>query len=257
MALSAPAQEEPRETWIPLYFPCPHTGEGEAHGPGNRASFCFASCPRPLWGGHGRLHTSGDSPSSAKLFGLPHSPTPTGDLFARFFSPLFFLHNNSDPFCYCFSRLIEYVLFAVEACRPRQAQQAQHEVGLGGLAHLGSLGPAQAGQGASLGDQGCELTSHRQHPTGVGRQAGRRASYLLFNLFFLIEQIIPKLFFFKKLKKKSFGCTTQHVGSSFPNQGSNPHPQHWQCGDLTTGPPGFLFLFSCLVMSSSLRSHGL
>ena len=73
--------------------------------------------------------------------------TPTGDLFARFFSPLFFLHNNSDPFCYCFSRLIGYVLFAVEACGPRQAQQAQHDVGLGGPAHLGSLEPAQAGAG--------------------------------------------------------------------------------------------------------------
>ena len=30
----------------------------------------------------------------------------------------------------------------------------------------------------------------------------------------------------------------QHVGSYFPNQGSNPHPLHWKCGFLTTGPPG-------------------
>lgn len=145
MALSAPAREEPRETWIPLYFSCPHTGEWEAHGPGNGASFVLLAVPGPCRGEHGRLHTSGDSPSSASLF--PHSPTPTGDLFARFFSPLFFLHNNSDPFCYCFSRLIGYVLFAVEACGPRQAQQAQHDVGLGGPAHLGSLEPAQAGAG--------------------------------------------------------------------------------------------------------------
>ena len=30
----------------------------------------------------------------------------------------------------------------------------------------------------------------------------------------------------------------QHVGSYFPNQGSNPHPLHWKGGFLTTGPPG-------------------
>ena len=81
----------------------------------------------------------------------------------------------------------------------------------------------------------------------------RRASYLLFNLFFLIEQIIPKLFFFKKLKKKNLLAVPHSMwGSLFPDQGSNPRPQHWQHGALTTGPPGFLFLFSCSVMSSSL-----
>ena len=35
-----------------------------------------------------------------------------------------------------------------------------------------------------------------------------------------------------------FYCTEQHVGSSFPNQGSNQHPRHWEDGVLTTGPPG-------------------
>ena len=27
-------------------------------------------------------------------------------------------------------------------------------------------------------------------------------------------------------------------GSQFPDQGSNLHPLHWECGILTTGPPG-------------------
>ena len=30
----------------------------------------------------------------------------------------------------------------------------------------------------------------------------------------------------------------RHVGSQFPNQGSNPPPQLWECGFLTTGSPG-------------------
>ena len=30
----------------------------------------------------------------------------------------------------------------------------------------------------------------------------------------------------------------QHVGSYFPNQGSNPSPLHWKHGVLTIGPPG-------------------
>ena len=126
-------------------FLAPTLENGRPTGQGTERVFVLLAVPGPCRGEHGRLHTSGDSPSSASLF--PHSPTPTGDLFARFFSPLFFLHNNSDPFCYCFSRLIGYVLFAVEACGPRQAQQAQHDVGLGGPAHLGSLEPAQAGAG--------------------------------------------------------------------------------------------------------------
>ena len=35
-----------------------------------------------------------------------------------------------------------------------------------------------------------------------------------------------------------FGCTAQHVGSQFPDQGSNPCPLQWKCGVLTTGLPG-------------------
>ena len=35
-----------------------------------------------------------------------------------------------------------------------------------------------------------------------------------------------------------FGRTTQHVGSWFPDQGSNPCPVQWKCRVLTTGPPG-------------------
>ena len=35
-----------------------------------------------------------------------------------------------------------------------------------------------------------------------------------------------------------FGCTTWHVGSQFPNQGSNPRPLQWERRVLTAGPPG-------------------
>ena len=38
-----------------------------------------------------------------------------------------------------------------------------------------------------------------------------------------------------------FVATPWHVGSWFPDQGSNSHPlqwQHWECGAFTTGPPG-------------------
>ena len=31
---------------------------------------------------------------------------------------------------------------------------------------------------------------------------------------------------------------SRHLGSQFPNQGLNSHPQHWKCGVWTTGPPG-------------------
>ena len=37
---------------------------------------------------------------------------------------------------------------------------------------------------------------------------------------------------------KSLGHTASYVGSSFQEQGSNPHPLHWQCKVLTTGLPG-------------------
>ena len=39
-------------------------------------------------------------------------------------------------------------------------------------------------------------------------------------------------------KKNFFGRTSQHVGSQFPDQGSNPHCLHWKRRVLTTGPPG-------------------
>ena len=42
-----------------------------------------------------------------------------------------------------------------------------------------------------------------------------------------------------------FDYATQHVGSKFPNQGSNAHPLH---GDLKTAPPGKSLnfdIFSC------------
>ena len=35
-----------------------------------------------------------------------------------------------------------------------------------------------------------------------------------------------------------FGHAERHVGSSFPNRGSNPHPLHWKHRVLTIGPPG-------------------
>ena len=34
------------------------------------------------------------------------------------------------------------------------------------------------------------------------------------------------------------GCTTQHVGSWFPNQELSPCPLHWECKVLTTRLPG-------------------
>ena len=36
-----------------------------------------------------------------------------------------------------------------------------------------------------------------------------------------------------------FGHATQHVGSEFPNQGSNPCPLRWKCRVLTTEPPEY------------------
>ena len=35
-----------------------------------------------------------------------------------------------------------------------------------------------------------------------------------------------------------FGCAAQHVGSYFPDQGSNLCPLQWKCRVLTTGLPG-------------------
>ena len=47
--------------------------------------------------------------------------------------------------------------------------------------------------------------------------------------------------FFKQgihILKYNFGHATQLVGFYFPTQGLNPGPQQWECGVLTTGPPG-------------------
>ena len=35
-----------------------------------------------------------------------------------------------------------------------------------------------------------------------------------------------------------YGCASKHVGSSFPNRGSNLCPSRQKHGVLTTGPPG-------------------
>ena len=40
-----------------------------------------------------------------------------------------------------------------------------------------------------------------------------------------------------------FGCTAQHAGSYFPDQGSNLCPLQSKCRVLTTGPPGKSLLF--------------
>lgn len=45
--------------------------------------------------------------------------------------------------------------------------------------------------------------------------------------------LIQSFFFFLSV----FGCATWHVGSSFPNQGSNQHPLHWKLRVFTTRPP--------------------
>ena len=58
------------------------------------------------------------------------------------------------------------------------------------------------------------------------------------------------------------GHALQHVGSSFPTQGLNPHPLHWKNEVLTTGPLGkslslFISLFVCFLgcaRSSLLRA---
>ena len=59
--------------------------------------------------------------------------------------------------------------------------------------------------------------------------------------------------------------TARHVGSWFPNQGSNPCPMHWEHGVLTTGPPGkslcvvffFFFLLNLFIIYLFLAVLGL
>lgn len=45
-----------------------------------------------------------------------------------------------------------------------------------------------------------------------------------------VQELLISFFF------KIFGHITWHVGSLFPNQGSNPHSLHCRYGVLTTGP---------------------
>ena len=47
----------------------------------------------------------------------------------------------------------------------------------------------------------------------------------------LLSPFLPTFIFF-------FGCTALHMGSYFPDQGSNPCPLQWKLGGLITGLPG-------------------
>ena len=60
--------------------------------------------------------------------------------------------------------------------------------------------------------------------TGRAGGRGQEAALAVINIIFFS-------FFFS-------GSSTQHVGSYFSNQISNPHPPHGKHGVLTTGPPG-------------------
>ena len=58
-----------------------------------------------------------------------------------------------------------------------------------------------------------------------------------------------------------FGCAKQHVGSLFPDQGSNPRPLHLKGRVLTNGPPrksqtSFFFLaLQYLLSEDIIQSH--
>ena len=69
----------------------------------------------------------------------------------------------------------------------------------------------------------------------------------------LRHQGSPKHFFFKQF----FFLAAWHIGSKFPDQGSNLCPLQWKCGALTTGLPGmspnYLFFFLGCAGSSLLR----
>ena len=58
----------------------------------------------------------------------------------------------------------------------------------------------------------------------------------------------------------SFGHAVWHVGSKFPDQGSNPHPLHRQCRVLTTRPPGKfpedLFLYLAFLVLFKVQLQG-
>ena len=52
-----------------------------------------------------------------------------------------------------------------------------------------------------------------------------------------------------------FFLALSHVGSLFPNQGSNPFPLHWKCRLLTTGPPGKVMIYDDLHRSVMVFIH--
>ena len=60
-----------------------------------------------------------------------------------------------------------------------------------------------------------------------------RASLLAMNSF---NFLLFKTVFISPLLFKKIFLATRHVGSSLPNQGSNPCPLHWKCIVLATGP---------------------
>lgn len=70
----------------------------------------FLAGPAPPQGAHQYPRSSEVLPSWAKLLRPPHPP-PWGPV-CRIFSPPLLFHKDPDPFCYCFSRLIEYVLLS-------------------------------------------------------------------------------------------------------------------------------------------------
>lgn len=60
----------------------------------------------------------------------------------------------------------------------------------------------------------------------------------------------PFFFFFNKKKYIYFGHAAQHVGSQFPEQGSNMHSLHWERWVSTKEPPGKSLL--TILMSAPL-----
>ena len=80
----------------------------------------------------------------------------------------------------------------------------------------------------------CSAPGSRQLPTcrrnaasGAGDRVGLKAFGFLFIYLLTIEKKIQTSF---DLFKKILDCTLRHVGPTFPNQGSNPHPHplHWK-----------------------------
>ena len=53
-----------------------------------------------------------------------------------------------------------------------------------------------------------------------------------------------------------FGHDVQHAESQFPNQGSNPGPQHWKLRVLTTGPPGKSQHLTCFIANAKIQAFG-